>query len=212
MQKYPRTRHLPNSRDIGGDDKVWPSWPPWEGKGIVVSAKMDGENSTFMRDSIFARSPNGGSHPSRSWVRGLHASIAPDIPEGWRICGENLFARHSIAYSELPSYFMVFAIILPGGTFLPWDDVEESCEILGLETVPVLYRGPYSREALEQFEQFACPYCAEPEGFVVRLSGAFCDFGNSVAKFVARAPACGQHWMFQPVVPNSLAVCQGKSE
>jgi hypothetical protein len=44
----------------------------------------------------------------RAWVRSLAARLAPEMPAGLRIWGENLFPRHSIGYDGLPSYFLVF--------------------------------------------------------------------------------------------------------
>src|SRR3546814_9804484 len=44
------------------------------------------------------------------WVKQFRSGIAADIPEGWRVCGENLFAKHSIHYTALPTYFMGFSI------------------------------------------------------------------------------------------------------
>jgi RNA ligase (TIGR02306 family) len=39
----------------------------------------------------------------------------------------------------------------PGsGEYLNYDDFKGKCDLLGIDTVPVLYRGPYSREIIEQ--------------------------------------------------------------
>ncbi|MGY5343347.1 RNA ligase family protein [Paenibacillus glucanolyticus] len=32
------------------------------------------------------------------------------IPEGYRICAENVYAKHSLLYSALPSYFLLFSV------------------------------------------------------------------------------------------------------
>src|SRR3546814_8478297 len=75
----------------------------FEGKRVIVTEKMDGENTTLYRDYIHARSVDGRSHPSRDWVKQFRSGIAADIPEDWRVCGENLFAKHSIHYTALRS-------------------------------------------------------------------------------------------------------------
>jgi hypothetical protein len=36
-------------------------------------------------------------------VANLHAQVGWKIPPGWRVYGENLFARHSIHYRHLPN-------------------------------------------------------------------------------------------------------------
>src|SRR3546814_14895421 len=100
---------------------------------------MDGENTTLYRDYIHARSVDGRSHPSRDWVKQFRSGIAADIPEGWRVCGENLFAKHSIHYTALPTYFMEFPIWHDRNMRLGWDEMLEWFEWLGLQPVPVLY-------------------------------------------------------------------------
>ena len=106
--KYPKTKHLPFSKGLTRGDKVIESYESFIGKEIVVSIKMDGENSSIGRDFIYARSLDSVDHPSIHWLKGLWGSIKHDIPENWRICGEDLFAKHSIFYNDLPTYFMVF--------------------------------------------------------------------------------------------------------
>jgi hypothetical protein len=38
----------------------------------------------------------------------LQATIGYQLPNNWRLCGENLFAMHSIYYQELKTYFIYF--------------------------------------------------------------------------------------------------------
>ena len=42
--KYPRTRHVPWSKSINKDDSVFPNMSSFEGREVVVTEKMDGEN------------------------------------------------------------------------------------------------------------------------------------------------------------------------
>ena len=116
--KYPRTPHLSFSPGVGKDDLKHDCDREAYPKGnrlfvncqVVVTEKLDGENTTLYRDYIHARSLDSRHHPSRAWVKALQASIGHDIPQGWRICGENLYARHSIVYENLSSYFYLFSI------------------------------------------------------------------------------------------------------
>ena len=101
--KYPRSPHLPWSEGGTSDDAYLFDTDHFAGKEVVITEKMDGENTSMYRDGIHARSIDGRHHPSRDWVKALHGKICLEIPEGWRLCGENLYARHSIAYEELES-------------------------------------------------------------------------------------------------------------
>lgn len=98
--KYPRTYHLPWSPGTTNDDKILKSLTGFDGEHVVCTVKMDGENTSLYRNGLHARSLDYQHHDSRAWIRGFHATFAADIPEGMRICGENLYAKHSIAYQH----------------------------------------------------------------------------------------------------------------
>ena len=158
------------------------------------------------RDRLHARSVDGRNHPSQAWVKRLWASVCGDIPEGWRVCGENLYARHSIAYEDLPSYFMGFSVWNAKNECLSWDDTLEWFDLLSIEPVPVLYDGLFDEgkiRALWTPEQWE-----KQEGYVVRVAEAFGygEFSRKVAKFVRpNHVQTSRHWMHgQPIVPNRL--------
>jgi hypothetical protein len=200
--KYPRTHHLPWSEGINSDDRIIPSLDGLQGD-VVVTEKMDGENTTMYRDYIHARSVDGRSHPSRSWVKQFWSTICADIPEGWRICGENMYAQHSIAYDALPSYFLGFSIWNEHNVCLPWDETLEWFELLGITPVPVIYRGVFSDSIRDIKNEWGT--C---EGYVIRSTGpiAYGEFKHKIAKFVrAGHIQTIKHWMYgQPIIPNKL--------
>lgn len=129
-----------------------------------------------------------------------------ELPPDLRICGENLYARHSIGYADLPSYFMVFNI-WQENVCLDWDSTVEWAQLLELDCVPVLYRGPLPDVGrLLKIWQTTCDV-ERSEGFVVRTAGSFerSQFGTHVAKWVrAGHVQTDQHWMTAEVVPNRL--------
>jgi len=206
FQKYPRTLHLPFSQGVSSDDKVLRDLTPFEGEDVVATLKMDGENTSLYTRGFHARSLDGRHHPSRDWLKAYHSTFAHDIPEGWRICGENLYARHSIAYEALPSYFMGFSVWNERNQALSWDDTLEFFALLGITPVPQLYRGPFDAAL---FERMARSWNTErDEGFVVRKAGSirYEDFSSSVAKWVRPAHVqTNEHWMHAAIVPNKLA-------
>ena len=202
--KAPRTYHLPWSPGRSDDDKVLASLDALRGQRVVATVKMDGENTSLYADGyLHARSIDGRNHPSRAWVKRFWAARAADLPEGWRVCGENLFARHSIGYDALPSYFLGFGLWNERNHCLPWDETLEWFALLGVTPVPVLYDGPFDESALR-----ALRVPDGQEGFVVRVAGAipYARFRSHVGKFVrANHVQTDQHWMDGPVVPNGLA-------
>jgi len=219
--KYPRTLHVPWSPGATSDDKVFTEEALLEafaGRRVVVTEKMDGENTTIYSDgTCHARSIDSGHHESRSWVKGLAARLKGEIPDGWRVCGEYLYAKHSIEYKDLPGYFLVFAIYDERDVCLWWEDTVEWCELLDLPHVPVLYTGHWDDP--DQFKDwdidgdgwtpslYGTDYEAGAEGYVIRLYHSFHarDFSRSVAKYVrAGHVQTDDHWMHQAVVPNKL--------
>lgn len=203
--KYPRTYHLPWSPGGTDDDRVLQDTSCFSGKRVVITEKLDGENSSLYTDYLHARSLDSGSHPSRGWLRNLHAQIASSIPVQWRVCGENLFAEHTLHYDNLPSYFMAFSIWDESNNCLSWDETVVYCSLLDLEMVPVLYDGIWDEQACRKLADSMD--LTKREGYVVRLADGFpfAAFRRSVAKFVRASHVGTAHnWMQRAVVRNGL--------
>ncbi len=201
--KYPRTAHLPWSPGATSDDKWVDTLAMFEGQEIVITEKMDGENTTMYSDHIHARSIDSRHHASRSWVKSLHHRVAHLIPPGWRVCGENMYARHSLGYEALPSYFLMFSIWDESGRCLDWRETQEWSELLGLELVPVWYRGEWDEAHVRSIEVDL----STQEGYVVRTAAGFEleEFGCKVAKWVRAGHVQTEtHWMYAEIVPNGL--------
>jgi len=221
--KYPRTMNFPWSDSNSSDDVWWKNVSAFEGKEIVMTEKLDGECTTIYPDGhVHARSLDSNHHPSRSWIKALAAQICRDIPEGYRICGENLYAYHSIFYTELPSYFFVYGIY-NGNICISWDETTELCELLELETVPVIYKGIWNEKVPAlwkekgKFPTFSSDveYPTFPEdfkecsaeGYVIRLAEEFpySDFGKVCAKYVRpNHVQTDQNWMSRQVISNQI--------
>ena len=209
--KYPRTFHLPWSLGATSDDKTHSLEmieSIFSGKEVIVTEKLDGENSTIYPDGYsHARSVNSAHHPSRSQLKSLTAKISYNIPQGFRICGENVFAEHSISYDKLEAFFYVFSIF-EGETCLSWADTEEYSELLGIPTVPVLYRGKWNAQKVQESWNGVSTLGDTSEGYVVRLASSFSfqNFGKSAAKYVrANHVQTDTHWMHQTLKPNKLS-------
>jgi hypothetical protein len=190
--KYPRTFHLPWSPGVNSDDRVLTNLDFLD-KEVVVTVKMDGENTSMYNGYLHARSIDGRNHVSRNWVKNMHAKIGWEIPSGWRICGENLWAEHSIPYDDLESYFMGFSI-WDKDMCLGWDETLEWFDVLGITPVQEIFRGRFDREAVESVFE-----ADKHEGYVVRSIDSFRykDFRHKVGKFVrADHVQTRSHWFF----------------
>lgn len=209
--KYPRTFHVPWSAGTKSDDRVLKSVEHFTGKEVVVTEKLDGENTTMYCDHIHARSLDSRNHPSRNWVKGLWGGIKHEIPPDWRICGENLYAKHSIFYDKLTAYFYVFGIYDERNVCLSWQETKELSQALGLEIVPQLYLGTWDEQLFANFYQNVMVgksvFGDTGEGFVVRVTSEFPynEFDTSVAKWVRpQHVQTSQFWLSEPIVPNKI--------
>lgn len=84
---------------------------------------------------------------------------------------------HTIKYTHLRSLFFVHSIWNERNECLSWDDTVEWAELLGLDVVPLLYRGPFEQNTIlslvrETYEG------DEVEGVVVRAARSF-SFGGT---------------------------------
>lgn len=205
FSKYPRTWHLPWSLGLGEDDRVIPSLDNFKGKRIIVSLKMDGENSSLYRDYFHARSIDGRHHPSRDWLKRFWAERCYDIPEGWRINGENLYARHTLHYDALPSYFFGFSMWNDRNICFAWDEMIEWFNLFNIHPVDVIYDGIFDEKKLLEIANTGD--WTVNEGYVMRLADAFPfrDFNKSVSKFVRKNHVqTDKHWMHGEIIKNKL--------
>lgn len=203
--KYPRTYHLPYSPGLSKSDRQLTDISVIENADeIIITEKYDGENTTLYNDYIHARSLEYCNHTSRNWIKNLHARIAHEIPETFRICGENLYAKHSIGYDSLESFFLVFSI-WDGSTCLDWNSTVEYSKMLGLCTVNVIFRGKYNKSSINNI--IAKMNTNLVEGFVVRNAGEFelKDFRYNVAKYVrANHVTTDGHWRNRSITLNKI--------
>ncbi len=210
--KYPRTYHLPWSPGKTDDDRVMPDVTGLMDNEIVMTGKMDGENTTMYSDYIHARSIDGRSNITRSWVKNFHSRICSDIPPRWRVCGENMWAKHSIEYNNLESYFLGFSIWNEYNVCLPWTETLEWFQLLGITPVPTIYRGIWRQEIVRGFDRIIDNNLGinedTCEGYVVCVTGSFHvrDYRKKVGKYVRKEHVQTQkHWLSgQPIIQNKL--------
>jgi hypothetical protein len=200
--KYPRTPHLPWSPGVDDDDIVTGS-EHFQDQNVIVTEKFDGENTTMYRDHIHARSLDSQHHPSRDWVKHFWAKRKHEIPEGWRICGENMYAKHSIYYENLQDYFLGFSVWNDKNECLGWAQTLEWFELLGITPVRTFYIGEYDEELIKSL--YDPRWQSFVEGYVVRndLAFSYSEFTKNIAKYVRKNHVTTtEHWMKGPIEPN----------
>jgi hypothetical protein len=205
--KYPSTPHVSWSPGTHRDDSYHEDEGFLARRPVVVTEKMDGENTTIYSDAYHARSLDTPYHPSREWVGRVAGEIGYMIPDGWRVCGENVYAKHSIEYDDLRDYFQVFSVWNENNFCLSWRETYEWASLLGLDTVPVLYEGAFDRALFESWdEEDVCEMAGrESEGYVIRTAEGFpfSEFGMHMAKWVRENHVrTDEHWLRQEITRN----------
>lgn len=225
LVKFSRTFHMPFSPGATSDDKVLKFLDHFAGQEVVITEKMDGENTTITRVKTHARSVDSKSHWSRERMKALQAELSyklnlPQFADIHRVCGENMVATHSIQYTELTSFFLCFAIWNRENICFSWDDMELLCDELGLTLAPLLARGKYlsnntilqpNGETISLSSLFTgtSKLGGEQEGMVMRIAKEFSyeDYHKAVAKYVRpNHVTTDQHWMLQSPKENLLKV------
>jgi len=205
LYKYPRTPHMPFSKGATKDDRVLTDMKHFIGKQIVITEKMDGENTTIYSNYYHARSLSSKHQKYHSY---LLSNILPQIqyllPENIHICGEYLYAKHSIFYENLPSYFLVFSIWNDKECF-SWEETKEYCKKWNLIHVPELYIGTYDEKKVKEIAENVITKGGE--GIVIRTVDSFSydDFSLHVAKYVREGHVqTDKHWSLQAITTNKL--------
>lgn len=208
--KHPRLYHFPWSESLTDDDRMLRDLSGMIGKEVIVTEKADGEQTTIYNDYLHARSIDGPSHASRNMVKSFAAQWQYGLSENQRVCGENVFAAHSIAYdanNPAPHHFLGFSM-WEGMTCLSWDETMENFEILGITPVRQMWRGVFDEKAIRALYNPARDWNTV-EGYVVRLTDSFGygEFRKSVAKYVRKDHVqTTQHWRHgQRIIPNTFS-------
>jgi hypothetical protein len=211
--KYPRTFHLPWSPGMNRDDRMMEDISIFNNKEVIICEKLDGENFTWGADYLHARSIDTDSHPSRNWVKNLWAQKGYNIPKDWRVCGENMYAKHAIHYTKengnaLDTYFYMFSIWDEKNICLSWDETKEWAELLELQLVPIFYEGIWDMKVIEDLNKKMESNPNTIEGYVVRLKREYhySEFKKVCGKYVRKNHVINQHghWSQTKVIPNEL--------
>jgi hypothetical protein len=174
---------------------------------------MDGENSCLYSDGYtHARSVDSAHHSSREWLKNFWGERCYELPTGWRVYGENLYAKHSIEYKNLESYFMAFSIFDDKNRRLDWDEFKMWCELIGVVPVTELHRYSPMTQDLSIWDDIPKKLFAETvnsggEGIVMTTTEGFHydSFTSHLIKAVRAAHVkTDKHWRFDTVVPNLL--------
>lgn len=208
-RKYPRTFHFGWSAGVQSDDKMLRSTSAMTGRRIIGTIKMDGENTSLYTDHMHARSLDSKHNYSRDEVKAFWSSIKHEIPDFWRICGENMWGVHSIEYQRLAHVFFGFSVWDDRNVALAWDEGKDNTldwfELLGIQPVEKVYDGVFDDAAMKRIANEVMDH--GHEGVVFRVADAipYREFSESVGKAVREGHVqTDQHWMHGEIRRNGF--------
>ena len=141
-----------------------------EGEDVVITEKLHGCNSLYMvHDDLDEEHPG---HNEKFYV-GTHHTFQKDTKETayWKAARKYGLDKSLWDYTEVAVYGEIYGPVqdlhynvppndialavfdmydVANREWFDWDRVLKNCCILGLPTVPVLYRGPYRKDMIEQ--------------------------------------------------------------
>lgn len=218
--KFPRTRHLMNLGAMTRDDLLMDKCDVDAilGGNITIEEKVDGANLGFRlgADSkIVAQNRshyvNSATHPQfkklDAWIKAHYADLM-HVLEGhnYIIYGEWLYSKHSINYTDLPDYFIMFDLYdADTQSFFSRDYVERIISETNISLVPVLFKGKTTAEKIREMVQLKSAfYSGKIEGVYIRA------FDGDKLKFrakIVRTDFIGneeEHWTKGKAVINGL--------
>jgi len=172
--KYSRTSHYLFSPGTTSDDRQNHQWfeDICKLNTVVHTEKLDGENNCLNGVGVFARSHGAiTTHPWSNYLKVKHNLMKKDLIDlDLEIFGENLYAKHSIEYTNIDQHFYVFAV-RQDGMWLSWEEVCMWAGLFDFPTVPLLgYSYPkqmFEENGLtpEQFTKHVLSIVKEPSTF-----------------------------------------------
>jgi hypothetical protein len=197
--KFPRTKHLPFSPGRGSDDKVHPDLSfVLDGKRLLLTTKMDGENQRWTRSSFNLRSLSSTSGGElRSRAKAKWGEVCYLIDEGLSVFVEDTTVVHSIQYGpRLTNLFVIAVRDDKTGHFMSWFDTEQYARKLNMKTVPVLWHmqgSEFIRVTLESLIKER--HRSNHEGIVLRPEDEITNWTAQTAKWVrANHVQTDEHW------------------
>lgn len=230
--KYPRTPHLFGSRGTDDDKHLneRDSLSFIADDSLIVEEKLDGTNVGihFTSAGRLVLQCRGheittGMHSQydlfKQWTMGKRPALESMLEDRYLLFGEWLYAKHSVHYRRLPHYFFEFDIYDKERRFFL--DLAARLELMdgvGIQTVPVVHRGPAAVEQLRELigpsrfdSAFENPATGKidnlMEGLYLRIEAEGRVAGRAKwvrPEFVEKVKQ-SEHWQHQAVVPNLLA-------
>lgn len=219
--RYPHTPHLAvlsataprgdkvlTSREVGDllagevivEEKI-------DGANLGLSRAEDGNLAVQNRGAFLARSAAAEQfRPLWGWLGPRRDRLLEALGAQRILFGEWCYARHSVAYTRLPDWFLMFDVYdRQAARFWSTDRRDALASELDLSCVPRIARGRFQLPALVKLIDGSRVGDAGMEGIVVRRDDGDWQVGRAKLVRAAFVQAIDEHWSRRRLVPNALA-------
>ena len=221
IMKFPRTKHLANLGSMSRDDLIFDSieLEKFMKMLLTVEEKIDGANmGLFLDEDGNIRAQNRSHFVNSSyhsqfklldkWILDHTNDLMLIFEKGnYIVFGEWVYMKHSINYTRLPDYFLIYDIYnRDNGDFLARNTLVELTKDTGLYIVPLIFEGKTTLDKLKEIcVQTQSQFCDDQiEGIYVRA------YENNILKYRGKIVRpnfiCGDvHWTKGKYTINTLA-------
>ncbi len=221
--KFPTTPHLLwLGAAAAREDKVFSriEADSFLSQSVIVEEKVDGANLGISfdthgnllaqnRGSLVERGTKGQFAPLWTWLSGRESYLFDALEDRLILFGEWCYARHSIHYTRLPDFFLVFDVYdKHEQRFMSSLRRDEIVGELKLATVPKVGAGDFRVGEIPSLIGWSCLYDGPMEGIYLRQENS--SWLSQRAKVVRAefVEQIGEHWSKQSALPNRLQPIQ----
>lgn len=218
LVKFPRTKHIINLGGMTRDDLIFTQTKLKEflNMELLIEEKIDGANlgifldKTTMKIMVQNRSHfvNSSYHEQfkllDNWINTHYAELYTILENNeYILYGEWMYFKHSIHYTNLPDYFILFDIYdRTTKEFFSRDIVDSIIKNTTLKQTPIIAKGKFTLEELKNFTKNKSSfYDGIVEGIYVRtIKDNFTKFRGKIVRknFIAG----NEHWTKNKYILN----------
>ena len=225
IHKFPRTQHIFNIGGATVDDRILDVHDCdtfMKEDDVFIAEKVDGAQLGISMDENYKIMIQNRSHYVNSkshsqfekldkWIIDHTEALYQILDQDTILFGEWLYATHSIAYTELPDYFLAFDLYnKKKRLFYNRDKLVEALTDTNVHYVREMYRGKLTNKSqlLSMIEQKSVYTDGRVEGVYLKIFEN--DYVKARCKLVRNDFICGnEHWGKGIMQKNSIKIALG---
>lgn len=178
-----------------------------DGANLGISFSSDGAIQLQNRGSLICEPYSGQWRHLANWLQYKKRYLFDLLYNRFVLFGEWCYYTHSVYYSSLPDWFIVFDVFdKESRQFLSVSKRNSFVKQIGLATVPHMFTGQISKELLDDYIGKSAYGTEIVEGLYLRIDST--DYLKYRAKYVRKdfTQSIETHWSKKPIRKNQLRI------